>query len=244
MSAKTQKVQCGNCHSEISGNYCSQCGSPQTLKRINGAYILSEIGRVINFDKGLLFTIKELVVRPGITVQNFIHKDRNRLVKPIIFLIICSLIYTIAQELLRFEDGYINAGGFEEPTIALMIDYIQSNYGYLNILMAVFIAIWIKIFFRKYPYNFFEVLILLCFVIGIGMLIYTVLGIAESLTNLNVLHFAGFIGAAYISWGIGSFFDKNKKINYLKAILSYILGMITFSMLLILLGLLISLGVK
>lgn len=244
MSEKKQMGSCEYCQSELTGDFCSQCGRPQTLKRVNGAYILSEIGSVINFDKGILFTIKELLVRPGQSVQNFIHKDRNRLVKPIIFIIVCSLIYTIAQQFLHFEDGYVNAGGFGDSTITVMFEWIQNNYGYSNILMAIFIAIWVKIFFRKYSYNFFEILILLCFVMGIGMLIYTVFGIVESLTKLRVLHFGGIVGFVYASWAIGRFFDKSKKINYLKGILSYILGMISFFLVVILLGVLIDLIVK
>ena len=102
--------------------------------------------------------------------------------------------------------------------------------------MAIFIALWIKLFFRKYSYNFFEVLILLCFVMGIGMLIYTLFGILESTTQLGVLQIGGMIGLVYSSWAIGQFFDKNKKINYLKGFLSYLLGMITFFLGAIILG--------
>ncbi len=50
---------------------------------------------MINFDKGIFYTIKELLIRPGENIPKFIHNDRNRLVKPLIFVIVCSLIYTI-----------------------------------------------------------------------------------------------------------------------------------------------------
>ncbi len=219
---------CKKCASEVKQNYCSNCGTPVVLKRINGQYILKEIGSILNFDKGILYTIRELLIRPGKNIQIFIHNDRNRLVKPIMFIIITSLIYMLAQQFLHFEDGYINAGGFEESAIIKIFRWMQSNYGYSNILMAIFIAAWIKIFFRKYDYNFFEILILLCFIMGIGMLIYTVFGIIESTSQIKVLHIAGIIGVLYASWAIGQFFDKNKKANYLKGFLSYMLGMITF----------------
>jgi hypothetical protein len=82
MSEQYQMDFCKLCQSELSGEFCAQCGHPQTLKRIDGTYILSEIGSVFNFEKGILFTIRELLIRPGENVQNFIHRDRNRLVKP------------------------------------------------------------------------------------------------------------------------------------------------------------------
>ena len=147
---------CKKCKSEIRQNYCSNCGSPAVLKRINGQYILKEISSVLNFDRGILYSIRELLLTPGKNIQSFILEDRNRLVKPIIFIIITSLIYTLAQQFFRFEDGYVNTGGFEESATTKIFGWIQSNYGYANILMAIFIAGWIKVFFRKYEYNFLK----------------------------------------------------------------------------------------
>ena len=227
---------CIKCNTEVIQNYCPNCGTPITLKKINGEYILNEISSVLNFEKGILFTIKELLIRPGQNINDFINKDRNRLVKPIIFLIVCSLIYTIAQQTLNFEDGYAKYGGFGESTVATIFQWIQNNYGYANLLMAIFIALWIKVFFRKYAYNFFEILILLCFVMGVGMLIYTLFGIVENLTKFGVLHIGGKFGFLYVTWAIGAFFDKTKKLNYLKGLFSYLLGMMTFYLGAVILG--------
>ena len=68
------------------------------------------------------------------------------------------------------------------------------------------------------------------------MLIYTVFGIIESITKMQILQLGGLIALIYTSWAIGQFFDKNKKVNYLKAFLSYLLGMITFFLGAIILG--------
>jgi len=34
---------CKNCNEPINGNYCSNCGQPAKLKRIDGRYIVYEI---------------------------------------------------------------------------------------------------------------------------------------------------------------------------------------------------------
>jgi len=232
---------CKNCETEVNQNYCPNCGAPFTLTRINGRYVFKEITSVLNFDKGILLTIKELLIRPGQNIKYFIHEDRNRLVKPLIFIIICSLIYTVAQQLLHFEEGYVDYGEFNESAVAKIFGWIQNHYGYANIIMAIFIALWIKLFFRKYNYNFFEIIILLCFVMGVGMLIYAIFGIVESATKIRVLYFGYYLGLGYTSWAIARFFDKNKKVNYLKGLLSYLLGMITFSTVAAILGVVIDL---
>lgn len=231
---------CKKCETEFSGNYCPDCGHPRELARINRQYILQEIGSVLNFDKGILYSIRELIIRPGQNIREFILEDRNRLVKPIIFIIICSLVYTISNQLFDFEDGYINYENTSNHTTTAIFEWIQKSYGYANIIMGIFIAFWIRILFRKYDYNFFETLILLCFIMGIGMLIYSVLGIAEGIFKIKILYFAGIIPVLYSSWAIGQFFDKRKKINYLKAFISYFLGMLSFTFSALALGLVIE----
>lgn len=233
---------CKKCHSEFEGNYCNNCGHPRKLERINGRYILAEIAGILNFQKGILFTIKELLIRPGHNIQVFISEDRNRLVKPVVFIIISSLIYTLFVKIFRFEDGYVNYNfdDIQDSSLGKIFEFISANYGYSNMIMAVFIAIWIKVLFRKYNYNYYEILILLCFTMGIGMLMLALFGAIEGVTNIHFLRYGVYAFFIYIFWAIGQFFDKRKITNYIKAIISYFLGMITFTFISIGVGLLID----
>lgn len=224
----------------MSGEFCSDCGNARTLRKIDGAYLLSEIASVFNFDKGILLSIRELLLRPGKNIQTFILEDRARLVKPIVFIIVCSLSYTLFQQLLGFEDGYINYSFDGDDTSSLIFEWISKNYGYANILISIFIAFWIKVLFRKDNYNFFEILILLCFLIGMSMLIFSFFGILASLTGLSLIDKGSLIGLLYIAWGIGQFFSGNKIKNSLKGLLTYILGLLTFTLSLIILGKLVD----
>lgn len=232
---------CANCNNEVNGNYCPNCGHPQKLERINGRYILTEIGSVLNFQKGILYTIKELLIRPGQSIKQFIANDRNRLVKPILFILICSLIYSLVIRLLHLEDGYVKFYSEEQTAVTAIFEWVQNNYGYANIIMGIFISLWVKVLFRKFDYNIFEILILLCFIMGIGMLMFAIFGIIEGLTHLKSMDVGGLLFLAYCAWTIGQFFEKAKIINYVKASLAYLLGMISFSILAVGIGLLIDL---
>ncbi|MEO1212345.1 MAG: DUF3667 domain-containing protein [Bacteroidota bacterium] len=240
MADQIKRINCTQCDGEFRGNFCSTCGNPKSLRRIDGAYIISEVASIFNFEKGILLTIRELLLRPGRNIQAFILEDRNRLVKPIVFIILCSLIYTLFQQIFKFEDGYVNYS-FEESSSSLyMFEWVTKNYGYANILISLFIVAWIKAFFRKDSYNFFEILILLCFVIGMGMLIFTFFGVIDSLTGLNIIDKGFFIGVLYISWSIGQFFSGNKVKNSLKGLMSYMLGLFSFALFILILGSLID----
>ena len=77
------------------------------LKRIDGHYILHEIEHIFHFERGILYTVRELLIRSGKTVREFITDNRNRLVKPIIFIIITSLIYTLVVHFFNDKNEFI-----------------------------------------------------------------------------------------------------------------------------------------
>ena len=132
----------------------------------------------------------------------------------------------------------------KKTTTTEIFKWIQSHYGYANIIMGIFIAFWTKLFFKKYHFNFFEILILLCFVMGMGMLIYSVFGIIQGLTHIDLMQVAGIVGFIYTTWSVGHFFDKTKIVSYVKAFFAYILGMLTFTLTAMLLGFLIDLIIR
>ncbi len=220
---------CKNCKHEVLGNFCSSCGQPVRLVRINGHYILNEIEHVLHFDKGILYTIKELLTRPGQIVREFITQDRGRLVKPILFIVLSSLIYTLVSGFFHVKNGYVVFEGTKQSAVSDIFDWIKNHYGYANIIIGMFIAFWLKIFFKRSNYNFFEILILLCFTEGVGMLLFSVFAIFEGLTKFHVMPISGIIFVLYASWAMGQFFDKQKVTGYIKAFTAYVLGMITFS---------------
>jgi len=237
-------MNCKNCNAEVKQNYCPNCGQATIIKRIDGHYIAHEIGHILNFERGILFTVRELLIRPGENVRNFISENRSRLVKPIIFIIVTSLVYSIINHFFNIDDSYVKYVETEQSTTGYIFQWVQDHYGYANIIMGIFIAFWTKLFFRKYNYNFFEILILLCFVMGIGMLIYSVFALFHGLIHIDLMQIASIVGITYSAWAIGQFFDKSKFSNYVKAFFSYLLGFLTFSLTAILIGTLIDLIIK
>lgn len=225
---------CSNCNQEFSDNYCGHCGQAAKLKRIDRKYVLHEIVHVLHLEKGIFYTVKELFVRPGKSVRTFILQDRSRLVKPVIFIILTSLIYTICSHWVHHEEGnYTPVERSILSDLKVIFDWIQHHYGYANLIMGVFITLWIRLFFRSYPYNFFEILILLCFVMGIGMLLLALSSVIEALSGIHLARITELISVIYCSWAIGQFFDQSKIGSYLKAFAAYAMGMISYYILIL-----------
>lgn len=202
------------------------------VTRINFQYLISEIGNVLAFKKGIFFTVKELIIRPGQSVRIFLNEDRSYLVKPILFTFFCAFVYSIVQQQFGFEDGYYEEVYKEidanSPSLQI-VDWIRHNYGYANIIMGFFIVPWLKVFFRKYDYNFFELIVLWLYVSGLSMLIYLVFGIAESLTGWPLFLASAVISGVYTAWAIGLFYNKKNMLSYIKALICWLLGALLFN---------------
>lgn len=163
-------------------------------------------------------------------------------------MIFTSLIYTIISNYFHIESSIINAdsNGLENPAIKKssinsLFLWVQSHYGYANILMGGIIAMLLKIFFRKYKYNIFEITVLLCFVMGEGMLLLALFSLFAGITKIKALFtIMGIATFAYCTWAIGQFYDRGKTSSYFKAFLAYILGNGLFYVLLIIVGLMVD----
>lgn len=233
-------MNCKSCNTEISQNYCPQCGRPAKLHRIDGHYILHEIEHLLHFERGILYTLKELIIRPSQSIKHFIDDDRNRLVKPIIFVIITSLIYSFVNAIYHVEVGFIHFKEEKPTAIGAIFKWVEGHYGYANLFFGIFIAAYAKLLFRKYNYNFFEILILMCYVLGVQMLIFSFFTIITVTIKLELMFFAVIISLFYTVWVISHFFDKTQILNYFKALFIYFAGMATASGLLVLVGMLIE----
>jgi len=197
-------------------------------------------------NKGLVYTIKNVLINPGTSVKQFLIEDRHRFVKPITFVIITSLFYSIINyffkievenlvfktPLLKIDMGITDAYGME-----ITFRWMAENYAYTMMSTGLLMAFWLKIFFKKYGYNLFEIFVLLCFVSGISTLFVSVGVIFQRFTNFEVSDIAGF----YMIWAVGHFFDKKKVASYAKTLLSFALGALIFAGLMIGVGFLIDL---
>lgn len=216
------------------------------LERVDGQYAVEEFLNLIGYERGFLFTIRELLLRPGKLVHHYLNTDRNACTKPVTFLILCSVVYSLIT-------GYLDVDVLSEEELKKqygttggnsVILWIQNNYGYANILMLVFIAFWMKIFFKKYSYNIYEIGVLLCFIMGEGMLWFSVHPIIVKLLTNSVLDTVFFsIVLIYLAWAIGQFFGGGFK-NYLKALFAYLLGFGSFEIIAILIGVAMDLIAK
>jgi len=231
---------CEKCGDLINKNFCGNCGHKKVLTRIDSEYVKSEFLSLIGFEKGFFFTSKELLIRPGKLIKSYLYESRIHITKPIAYITAASLIYTIISHYLKTDLFYaeILKKSYGKNTLSNINIWVQENYGYSNLLLIFPSLLWLKVFFRKYPYNFYEVFVVLSYVMGFAMLITCFQPILDYFSpatfaiNNSIIFTLSFI---YIGFGISNFYGKSVK-SFFTSVSAYILGFITFQIIVILIA--------
>ena len=83
------------------------------------------------------------------------------------------------------------------------MNWVKTHWVYVNILLRIFIALCLKLFFGKYKYNFFELIILMCFVMGQAMLLLTIVTMLVGvLGKQGYIIISSVISYGYSIWAI------------------------------------------
>ena len=104
------------------------------------------------------------------------------------------MLYSLSQQTFGFEDGYVGLSFVEQPSVEAVFEWISTHYGYSNILISICMGIWIRLFFSNDGFNFYEILILLCYIVGVGMLFFALFGIIESFVDFKIVDKGFFLG--------------------------------------------------
>ena len=76
-------IKCQNCGAEGDQKYCPTCGQALRAERISMHSLLHEIAHTFwHFEKGFLYTLKELAINPGTTQRKYLSGIRLRYQKP------------------------------------------------------------------------------------------------------------------------------------------------------------------
>lgn len=95
---------CKNCNNTFSGNYCNNCRQSANTHRITWHEIGHNLFHAFfHADKGLLFTIKQMVIRPGIAIREYIEGKRAYHFNPLLFLILAGTLSTFIFSMLHLK---------------------------------------------------------------------------------------------------------------------------------------------
>lgn len=137
--------RCAACNRAIDSldqKFCPACGQPTPIRRIDWRFLGEEFEHgVLNMDRGILYTLKQLMLRPGQLVRGYIEGRRTGIVKPVSLLLILAAAVVVTTEYLvggdvmgsaffaGAADG-MRAGG--DPGAARVAEAYSSVHAWMN----------------------------------------------------------------------------------------------------------------
>lgn len=175
---------CKNCGGNVDGKYCSHCGQNSNVSRINLPNFLNELSdSVFQVNRGLFFTIKELSMRPGHSIKEFIMGKRKNHFKPIAYALTLSTVYFILSQLVD-KNTFLSdlvfglSAGTEEVMVSdhfvSTLNWLASNYSYTTLLLIPVYALASKLAFIGNGYNYLEHVVPNSFIVGHQAIIYSI----------------------------------------------------------------------
>ena len=82
-------IICKNCGNLFTGKFCNNCGQKHSNQRLTFKLLLHDLVHAFtHLDKGFLFTIKEMALRPGHTIRDYIQGKRAGHANPLMMVIL------------------------------------------------------------------------------------------------------------------------------------------------------------
>jgi hypothetical protein len=148
-------VCCKNCGHSFHGNFCPECGQDAHTAPVNLHFFLHDIPHsVLHIDKGFFYTFKELIVRPGHAIREYLAGKRVRHFRPLAYLILLSTISTVAGKAKNYlvVQSYLEKGVQAAFNLPFLAQYISLFF----ILMIPFMSFISWFVFRHQKHNYWE----------------------------------------------------------------------------------------
>lgn len=247
---------CKNCNHTYEGNFCNNCGQTVNTHEINFKSIVHEIQHsIFHIDKGILYTTKELFLKPGQTIKEYLEGKRVKHFKPFAYIFILSTIYVLLTKMLH-KSTFLNSaleGVYDGMTndkanskIDFFINLIQwmaDHYAYSTLLFIPFFSLASYISFKRTKYNYFQHLILNSFVAGQRTVVFLIIlpftyFITDKGINGTIDTIKAYLGICLTFWVYYQFFNSTKPIKRVfLTILTYFLMIVLIGLFVVMIGL-------
>lgn len=238
--------KCINCGFENEEKFCSSCGNPMFVKKLNFSTLIKDtLGQIYGFDGRFLSTIRDLTIKPDQVIMAFINGNRKRYIGPVsyyfllyaILLIYTSMIDVNLSEIAPQAEDMQRGVGLD-PTqqsseqLRLqkeMREMIFRNIQYFGVIGFPFFALVGRWFYKKSGFTFIEHFVTAFYLHAQPLILSFCVVSLVKLTGQNFQLYALLISISYYLWGISKVYHKKFSFgSSLKALAFYIVYYIFF----------------
>lgn len=229
-------MNCKNCDQTVSENFCPRCGQNTNVEKITLPNFLNDLsGSIFQIDRGFFFSIKELFLRPGHSIKEYINGKRKNHFKPVAYALTLSTIYFLLSQLVE-SNTFINDAitGFSNVSNGSEIDsrqletltWFAENYAYSMLLLLPMYTLVSYVAFLGSGFNYLEHFVLNAYITGQQAILYSISSILSLFTDsVDILaSFTLLISVSYAFFVFLQFFSEQSRLTVImRSILSYVL---------------------
>jgi hypothetical protein len=214
-------IICKNCDGQVSGNFCSSCGQRADTHKLTMHFILHDLQHgLFHFDKGVLYTSKQLLARPGHTIREFLEGKRVRHFQPLSFVIVLATFYGLLWHYLIFDRLHAS---LIEPrdditrAYGKIITWMTEHFAVDCLILIITSTLVSYVIFKKRKYNLAEHLVLNTYLMGllliVNLLVFPIVYIfGNALTLQYSIIQQGFF-LVLMCWCYAQFFNNTSKVK-------------------------------
>ena len=145
---------CVNCENDFTGNYCPHCSQKAGVGKITWKSVLQSAAEVWGMhNRSLLYTLWQLIWRPGYFISDYINGRRQVSFPPVKTLVIMGIIGAVIDYLFKAPDitrqAITEGSSFEDQFLA----WVEANPGWGSLSIVCFFLIPTWCIFRYAPRN-------------------------------------------------------------------------------------------
>lgn len=144
-------LHCYNCGTEFADNFCPRCGQRAEVGRVGWNSIKESVAILWGMDsRSLIYTLIQLMGRPGYLVREYISGHRQVSFPPVKMLVIVSLFAVIFESVFHVETEIVGIK-FNIPEMDNIVKWFNENKSWGTLLFQIFYVLPTWAVFRYAP---------------------------------------------------------------------------------------------
>lgn len=176
---------CLNCNTTLQGAFCHHCGQKASTHRITFRHFIQHDlpHGLFHLDKGILYTLKCLILRPGYTVRNFLKGQRVLHYNIFALFIIVIALKTLIDY--QISDEHVFNSVDKHEADKMVNGAIDHYYKFFYLLCIPLMSVFSYLFSRRLGYNYTEHIVFNAFLLTGGFFYALLLSLFCFLTGLE-----------------------------------------------------------
>lgn len=155
---------CLNCGRLVDQSFCPACGQKTSVKRLDLLTLVQDLPSILfNFDRGFLYNLVQLTVRPGYAIKDYLDGKRKPFQNPLAYALVILAAMLIALNLfpVHYYDPVQDAWMTPEQA-SRWRDYDAANQAWAHYYkfflpfalpwVALVYCLWLRVMKSKYTY--------------------------------------------------------------------------------------------